>query len=133
MENIENILWKGKTLAYIIRTEIKLEKTTFPFPPELNMQVGFVVYPKGGRVISHVHLPLKRAIVGTSEVLIIRKGHCEVDIYNDARELVATRKLRQGDILILVSGGHGLRMIEDTIFVEVKQGPYTGLKEKELF
>ncbi len=38
-----------------------------------------------------------------------------------------------GDILVLVSGGHGFRMLEDTVLMEVKQGPYTGLKEKERF
>ena len=71
--------------------------------------------------------------MGTSEVLILRRGRCEIDIYNNERELVATRELRQGDIMLMVDGGHGFRMTEDTVFVEVKQGPYTGLDEKERF
>ena len=70
---------------------------------------------------------------GTSEVLVVKKGRCQVDIYNNLKEPVATRELRQGDILLLVDGGHGFRMLEDTIFVEIKQGPYTGLEEKERF
>jgi hypothetical protein len=49
------------------------------------------------------------------------------------KETVATRELREGDILLLVDGGHGFRMLEDTVFVEIKQGPYTGLDEKERF
>jgi len=63
----------------------------------------------------------------------VRRGHCEVDIYNNARDLVAVRKLSAGDILILVAGGHGFRMLEDTVLLEVKQGPYTGLEERERF
>ena len=71
--------------------------------------------------------------MGTSEVLILLRGRCEMDVYNDQRELVATRELRQGDLMLMVGGGHGFRMQEDTVFLEVKQGPYTGLDEKERF
>ena len=61
------------------------------------------------------------------------EGDCEIDIYNDERELVATRELREGDIMLMVGGGHGFRMLEDTVFLEIKQGPYTGVDEKERF
>jgi hypothetical protein len=47
--------------------------------------------------------------------------------------LVASRELRSGDITLMVGGGHGFRMQEDTVFLEVKQGPYTGIDEKECF
>jgi hypothetical protein len=56
-----------------------------------------------------------------------------VDVYNDQQELVATRELETGDIMLMVGGGHGFRMMEDTVFLEVKQGPYTGMDEKERF
>jgi uncharacterized protein with PhoU and TrkA domain len=65
--------------------------------------------------------------------LIIRRGRCEVDIYNDDRQLIATRELREGDILLIVGGGHGFRILEDTVFLEIKQGPYTGIDEKVRF
>jgi hypothetical protein len=65
--------------------------------------------------------------------LVVKRGRCEIDIYNDERELVATRELGPGDIMLMVGGGHGFRMIEDTIFLEIKQGPYTGIDEKERF
>ena len=32
-----------------------------------------------------------------------------------------------------VGGGHGFRMIEDTVLFEIKQGPYGGPAEKERF
>jgi hypothetical protein len=133
MEHVEQITWNGKPLAYIIRAEMSPQKTTFLTPPEFKQQVGFVVYPAGGEIHPHVHRPLERHLVGTSEVLIVRRGRCEIDIYNNERELVATRQLHPGDIMLMVDGGHGFRMIEDTVFLEVKQGPYTGLEEKERF
>ncbi len=132
-EHLEHIAWNGKPLAYIIRAEISPEKTMFLTPPEFKQQVGFVVYPAGGEIQRHMHCPLERHLVGTSEVLIVRRGRCEIDIYNDDRQVVAVRELRQGDIMLMVGGGHGFRMLEDTVFLEVKQGPYTGLEEKERF
>jgi len=132
-EHIEHIAWNGKPLAYIIRTEMNPEKTTFLTPPAFKQQVGFVVYPAGGEIQRHVHRPLERHLVGTSEVLIVRRGRCEIDIYNNEGELVATRELCQGDVMLMVDGGHGFRMLEDTVFLEVKQGPCTGLAAKERF
>ena len=64
---------------------------------------------------------------------MVKKGHCYIDIYNNAHELVATRELWPGDVMLMVGGGHGFRMVEDTVFLEIKQGPYTGLDEKESF
>ncbi|MBN1890310.1 MAG: hypothetical protein JW850_20115 [Thermoflexales bacterium] len=132
-ELIERIYWRDQLLAYIIRADFLPAKTTFVTPPEFKQQVGFVVYPKDGEIVRHVHLPLERHLVGTSEVLVIRRGRCEIDIYNDERELVASRELGPGDVMLMVSGGHGFRMLEDTVFLEIKQGPYTGVDEKERF
>ena len=133
MGPVEQIIWKDKPLAYIIRAEMAPEKTTFLTPSELNLQVGFVVYPAGGEVARHLHRPLERHIIGTSEVLVVKEGRCQLDIYDDDRKLVATRELRTGDVMLMVGGGHGFRMLEDTVLLEIKQGPYTGLDEKERF
>jgi hypothetical protein len=132
-EAFEHITCNDKPLAYIIRAEMTPEKTTFLTPLDFNLQLGFIVYPANGSVARHAHWPLERNIVGTSEVLIIKKGRCEIDVYNDDRELVATRELRTGDIMMMIAGGHGFRMLEDTILIEIKQGPYTGMDEKETF
>ena len=133
MEQVEEIQWNGKPLALIIRGELEPKKTTFLTPSDFKQQVGFVVYPAGGEIQRHVHRPLERHLIGTSEVLILRRGRCEIDIYNNDRDLVATRELRQGDIMLMIDGGHGFRILEDTVLLEVKQGPYTGVDEKERF
>lgn len=133
METVETIAWQGKPLVYLVRAETAPRSTAFITPPELKQQVGFIVYPSGGEVPRHLHRALERHITGTSEVIVVRKGECELDVYNSERELVATRTLREGDVMLMVDGGHGFRMREDTILLEIKQGPYTGLDEKERF
>ena len=129
----EIINWNDQPLVYIIRPNPLPDQTTFVTPPEFKQQVGFVVYPLGGELQRHVHLSLERHLTGTSEVLILLKGRCLLDIYNDTKELVATRELKTGDVMLMIGGGHGFRMLEDTVFLEVKQGPYTGIEEKEKF
>jgi hypothetical protein len=133
MEHFEQIVWRGIPLAYIIRSSLDPEQTRFFTPPEFNHQVGFVVYPAGGMIAPHTHRPIERHINGTSEVLVVRKGRCKVDLYTEDHVFAETRELSCGDILLLISGGHGFRMLEDTVLLEIKQGPYTGLEEKERF
>ena len=130
---VEIIESDGKELCYIIRAELAPDRTTFVTPPHFKQQVGFVVYPAEGEVQRHMHLPLKRHLVGTSEVLMVRKGRCIVDVYNDTREIVSSHEVQTGDLVLMVGGGHGFRMLEDTLLLEVKQGPYLECEEKERF
>jgi hypothetical protein len=130
---VERIYWDEICLAYIIRASFLPDETTFLTPPDYKQQVGYIVYPAGGKIERHVHRPLKRNLVGTSEVLILKRGRCEIDIYSNEGKLVATRELRKGDVMLMVGGGHGFRMLEETVFLEIKQGPYLGIEEKERF
>ena len=132
-EMVERIFSGDACLAYIIRADFLPDETTFLTPPDYKQQVGYIVYPAGGEIERHVHRPLVRNLVGTSEVLVVQRGRCEIDVYSEGGELVATRELRQGDVMLMVGGGHGFRMLEDTVFLEIKQGPYTGEEEKERF
>lgn len=133
MDPIERIYDGDQLLVLIVRHTHSPTQTEFLTLPDFKQQVGFIVYPKGGEIARHVHRPLERHLVGTSEVLIVRSGRCEVDMYSEDHRLVATRELCAGDLLLMVSGGHGFRMLEDTVLLEVKQGPYVGVDEKERF
>ena len=130
---IEVIGANGQELTYIIRVAYHPTETSFITPPELKQQVGYIVYAAGAEIQRHAHRAIERHIVGTSEVLVIKSGRCLIDIYDDAQPLIATRELRVGDVVLMVAGGHGFRMLEDTVLLEIKQGPYTGLDEKERF
>jgi hypothetical protein len=127
---MELISAAGKMIAILIPHGMEFGETTFVSPPEIPLQLGFVVYGAGKEIAAHCHNPVERRISETCEFLWVRKGCCEVDFYDDNRALVATRELRTGDAILLLSGGHGFRMKEDTVLAEVKQGPYLGLAEK---
>ncbi len=133
MEHIERIESDGQYLAIIVRSGFQAESTTFITPPEFKQQVGYIVHPAGDEIPAHTHREIQRHMVGTSEVLVVLQGRCEIDIYDEQRNLVCTSELRPGDVMLMVGGGHGFRMLEHTVFLEVKQGPYLGVDEKELY
>ena len=56
-----------------------------------------------------------------------------IDIYDDSHEFIKNFILEDGDIAILISGGHGLNVIDDCEFIEVKQGPYNESTDKIRF
>ena len=130
---VEAIGGDGCVLAYVMRDTGAETDTTFVTPDDALQQVGFHVHSAGTELSRHYHLPVERQIVGTPEVLVVRSGRCEIDIYDDDQQLACTRELKTGDVMIVVGGGHGFRMIEDTVLLEVKQGPYFGPEEKTTF
>ena len=117
----------GETLlGYLIHAAFVPPKTEFLSSPEAILQAGLVAVPSGSGIQPHVHLMTERTIAGSSEVLFIRQGRCTVNVYTEDQVLVASRELSAGDAVILIGGGHGLQASEDTVFLEVKTGPYLG-------
>jgi len=133
MSEVEIIAANGQVLCYVIPKGTQPEKTTFITPPDGKQQVGFIVYPKGGVIARHIHKPLERHIIAMAEVIVVRSGHCQIDVYDESLSLVATRDLYQGDVVLMVGGGHGFQIKEDTVLLEIKQGPYLGVDDKEIF
>jgi quercetin dioxygenase-like cupin family protein len=133
LSRVETITHNGKALCMLIHSEPCPSTTTFYTPKEFNLQVGKVVYSAGGEIPRHIHHRVNRIVEGTSEVLVVQKGRMVVDLYTDEKKLLCSREMGPNDVIILMGGGHGFRLLEDTVLIEVKQGPYSGVQEKERF
>lgn len=131
---IEEISSSGTLIAFLVRTSAGLPtETSFVTPDEANLQVGFIVKSLKDEVPRHDHKPVHREIVGTSEVLVVQSGSGTVDFFDEERAFVSNREFSAGDVIVMLAGGHGFRFDADTVLLEVKQGPYPGLDEKERF
>lgn len=130
---LEVIRHEGKMICMIIRAEPMPESTVFYTPDDLHVQFGKIVYAANGKIARHRHKPKRRSIAGSSEVLVVQKGRMILDIYADGRTIHSSREMGPGDVVILVAGGHGFHFLEDTVLLEVKQGPYHGDGDKEYF
>ena len=69
----------------------------------------------------------------TTEVIIILNGILRVDFYTNREKYLFSKKLYSNDIIMLSNGGHGFKVLKDVKMIEVKQGPYSLLKDKVKF
>ena len=130
MSQVETIRDGDQVLAIVVRGSHRPTATQFVTPDNYKQQLGFIVYPKGGRIRPHRHKEIARQIEGMSEVLVVRSGRITATLYDRNDRVVAEPELAEGDVIVLVSGGHGFTMLEDTVLLEIKQGPYAGPGEK---
>lgn len=130
---IHTISHEGQTLAIIIPNNYSCEGINFFTPDDFSQQLAYIKHPAGKQIVPHSHRPIDRTISYTQEVLIIKTGKVRVDFYDDQKLYLHSRILVSGDIILLASGGHGFEMLEESEFVEVKQGPYAGPEEKTRF
>jgi mannose-6-phosphate isomerase-like protein (cupin superfamily) len=130
---IENIIDRTKLLAVIIYHNFNESGVHFFTPNELSQQLAFMSHPSGKIIQPHVHNPVPRNVTHTQEVLFIKKGKLRVDFYNDNQKYLESRILEVGDVILLVTGGHGFEVLEEIEMIEVKQGPYVGEQDKTRF
>jgi len=57
----------------------------------------------------------------------------QVDFYSDDQKYLDSRTLNSGDVILLIKGGHGFKVLDDLEMFEVKQGPYAGDEDKIKF
>ena len=130
---LEEIKHEGKVLAVVLRSSFRKEGIEFFTPEKFSQQLAYMKRPKGYKIAPHIHNRVRREVFHTQEVLFIRKGKVRVDFYGDEHELLESRILRAGDVILLAAGGHGFEMLEPTEMIEVKQGPHSGDKDKTRF
>ena len=56
-----------------------------------------------------------------------------VDFYSDVKVRLDSRELVGGDWIVLLAGGHGIELLEPSVLIEVKNGPYAGEEDKIRF
>ena len=130
---IEYIRNKKNVLAIIIRESFSKDGIQFFTPHDYSQQVGYMKRPNGYHIKPHIHNQVPRTVSNTQEVLMIKKGKVRVDFYDDKQKYLISKILVKGDLIILVSGGHGFFIEEESEIIEVKQGPYMEEKDKEKF
>ncbi len=132
MHGLERITHGDQLLAIIIRADAKPEKKyNFITDPQNPLQLGVSKYDGGEIIPSHAHLRTEVTVPSGQEFILLTAGKLRVTLYDaSTRDPLATSDLAAGDMILLVSGGHGFEVLEPCQIVEVKQGPYLS-KEKD--
>ena len=131
---IEKIIHKKKLLALIVRGKYRNKKgITFFTPNDVTQQFGYMKHNKDHIIRPHLHKKRMTKILFTSEVILLLKGVLRVDFYNQQQKYLFSKILKEKDIVMLIHGGHGFKVIKDVEMIEVKQGPYNLIKDKIKF
>jgi len=130
---IEKIRDQNAELAIIVRSSFSQPGINFFTPNDYSQQLAYMNHPTGKEIQPHVHKKVQREVHYTQETLFIRKGKLQVDFYTDEQAFLESRILEAGDVILLIKGGHGFKVLEDLEMFEVKQGPYAGDEDKIKF
>ena len=130
---VERIVHNGELFAIIIRQGFDKPGVHFFTPDEFSQQLAYMRHPAGKEIPPHVHNAVRREVHLTLEVLFIKEGRLRVDFYDNDRNYLESHVLGAGDVILLSKGGHGFEVLEDIVMYEVKQGPYSGDKDKTRF
>jgi hypothetical protein len=132
-EGLEYLYHEQDLYSIVLRGSYKNESVSFFTPENFSQQLGYIPHAKGDLVKPHEHRLQQRITHNTQEVLVVTKGRVKVNFYDGDHRPVFSEILNTGDIILLCSGGHGFEFLEDTIMIEVKQGPYSGDHDKLTF
>ena len=131
---IENIIYKKKKLALIVRGKYRKKKgITFFTSKEATQQFGYMKHKKKYIIMPHVHKKRLTKIYYTTEVVLILKGILRVDFYTQFKKYLFSKVLKSKDLIMLISGGHGFKVLKNVEMIEIKQGPFNPSKDKKKF
>jgi hypothetical protein len=131
--DVKKITHHSQLIAVIIRGDTPQKGIEFYTPDDSGQQIGAMSWPAGHEVLPHIHNHVERTVSRTQEVLVIRKGRARIDLYDEQKNYLESHIVVSGDIIFLAGGGHGVTMLDDTVMVEIKQGPYAGERDKTRF
>jgi len=131
---IEKIEYKNKLFALIVRGKYRNKKGITFFTDNKDIQqFGYMNHKKNHIIKPHIHKNQTRKLLHTSEVILILKGSLRVDFYDKSKRYLFSKIIREKDIIMLVHGAHGFKVLKDVQMIEIKQGPYITKLDKVKF
>tara|TARA_Y100001970_G_scaffold282550_1_gene395589 strand:- start:1800 stop:2237 length:438 start_codon:yes stop_codon:yes gene_type:complete len=131
---IEKVIYKKKQYALIVRKKFRSNKGINFFTKDNDtQQFGYMKHKKNHLIMPHQHNKRLTKILKTTEVILLLKGILRVDFYDNYQKYLFSKKVYAGDIIMLVHGGHGFKVLKDLEMIEVKQGPYKLSRDKIKF
>ncbi len=128
MSGVEVVEYNGEIIAIVVRSNYNPEGVNFVTSKDSPLQLGIFCHKKNSEIKPHIHKEVEKVIKKTLEVLHIEYGRVSVDLYSSDGKKIKTITLNGGDNIMFVSGGHGIKILEDSKIIEIKQGPYYGVE-----
>ncbi len=122
MVKIEKIIYKNELLGMKIKD---ISHGSIPITDAKEpLQLVTLKHPKGAYLKAHMHAPKKRVTASLQECLIVKKGRIKLDLYGHDKEFHKCLYMNPGEIFVLAKGGYGIKLMEDSELIELKNGPF---------
>lgn len=110
-----------------------LDSKEFLTEHDNEFQFGTFNLSQGEIIEKHIHYKQERIVSQTSEGIVVLSGSLEINFFDEDENFIEKIKLNQGDSVLIISGGHGINILDDCKFIEFKQGPYIAEIDKKHF
>ncbi len=124
MVAVKTLKYSKEVIAHIIETQANSDEVNFFTDPKETLQVGFQKRKKGKKIAPHLHPTTKEYIHGAKEVIYLIEGSVKVFFFNSQKILLDSYIIKKGDLLIQYVPGHSFEFLEDSQFIELKNGTY---------
>lgn len=129
---MERIEFGNELFAMVIRKGFEVEGTRFFTSGDNSFQLGILQHPRGYVEVPHIHKEQPKMVRDIQQMVYVEKGILAIDFFNNEGENVRGVELNPGDTILLISGAHSIRIVEDLRAITVKQGPYLGVAEDKI-
>jgi len=120
---------KGILLCIVYKDEDWVEGLNFITDDSLFIQVGSWWYQNGKNLATHKHNTVPRESNITQEMVYVKRGSMLATIYDQDMNFIEEVILKEGDLAIMVYGGHGYKILDDdTKIIEAKNGPFLSVE-----
>ncbi|SVA54028.1 uncharacterized protein METZ01_LOCUS106882 [marine metagenome] len=130
---LQQIKHNDDLFALIYSSEDLEEGINFVTDDEAILQLGAMKRAQGYVIEPHIHTAFERNITGTNEVMYLQEGRVKVTFFTEDKKFLEEFILEKGQWIVFVKGGHGFEMLETSVLIEVKNGPYAHDMDKIRF
>ena len=122
----EDFVFEDIVYATLIKTKDAPKGLTFPSSDEENIQVGVWNYEKGKILDLHYHKDFSREATRTGEAVCVIRGSIACNLYTKEGDFLVEIPVKESEVIIQYYGAHEYIIEEDSVIIEIKNGPYFG-------
>lgn len=110
--------------AVIVDLE-SIQEGAFPVTdPRDSIQLLLMKRKSGHVVAKHTHKKIPKTTQQPQEAIVVIKGAIEASIFDNKGDLIEKKNVTAGQCLLMLQGGHEIRVIEDALMYAFKDGPF---------
>ena len=123
---IKEIIFENQLYAFVCSLNDVNKGLQFLSDDSDFIQLGTWNYEKNFSTVPHYHLEHDKPSNLTQEVVLVHKGSVKCRLFTKDGNYVDEVDINEGELIVQIYGVHEYIMNEDSIVLEIKNGPYMG-------